>query len=167
MLRSGTLTHLVLQNIDLRKDHDLDDIKAFLEKLEAENKITKLEKEAIRVQSIYRFIKSGLACRLRKAEIIEREKPFYINVTVRDVYGIDSDEKILVQGIIDLYFIDSDGRLILVDYKTDYVVKEEELINKYSVQLKLYKRALEESLDRKVDEVYIFSTYVGKEIRVE
>lgn len=132
--------------------------------MEIENKITKLEKEAIRVQSIYKFVKSDLADRVRRAEIIETEKPFYINVPIKDVYDIDSDEMILVQGIIDLYFIDSDNKLVLVDYKTDYVENEEDLIEKYSIQLELYKRALEESLEREVDRVYIFSTCLGKEI---
>ena len=56
--------------------------------------------------------------------------------------------------------------MILVDYKTDYVKDEQILIDKYRIQLDLYKRALEDALGRIVDEVYIFSTFLGKEIKV-
>ena len=76
------------------------------------------------------------------------------------------EEAILVQGIIDLYFIDEDDKLVLVDYKTDYVPENGEiyLIEKYKEQLKLYARALEEALKIPVKEIYIYSTYLDREI---
>ena len=69
-----------------------------------------------------------------------------------------------MQGIIDLYYINENDELVLVDYKTDYVEngKEAELIHKYNKQLELYKNALEESLNRKVNKVYIYSVYLEK-----
>ena len=72
----------------------------------------------------------------------------------------------LVQGIIDLYYIDKNDNLVLLDYKTDYVANgnEQELIDKYKQQLELYKRALEDSLNRKVDKIYIYSIYLNKRI---
>ncbi|MBR3153121.1 MAG: helicase-exonuclease AddAB subunit AddA [Clostridia bacterium] len=162
----GTLTHLVLQNLDLKKKYSVEELKEFLEGMVFKNKITEAESKAIRLNSVSKFIDSKLYERLMSAKVIEKEKPFYINVPISDVYDIDSDEMILVQGIVDLYFIDSDNKLVLVDYKTDYVEKEEELVDKYSVQLGLYKKALEESLGRKVDEVYIYSTCLNREIFV-
>ena len=83
---------------------------------------------------------------------------------INEVYDIDEEENILVQGIIDLYYINEEDELVLVDYKTDYVTNEKELIDKYDKQLQLYKRALEASLNRKVDKVYIYSTHLNKEI---
>ena len=73
-------------------------------------------------------------------------------------------DNILVQGIIDLYYINKDNELVLVDYKTDYVQKGEEqkLIDKYKEQLNLYKEALENSLERKVNKVLIYSTWIGE-----
>ena len=74
------------------------------------------------------------------------------------------DDNILVQGVMDLYYIDKDDKLILVDYKTDYVEKgnEKELIEKYKEQLNLYKEALEKALNRKVDKTMLYSTYLGE-----
>ena len=66
---------------------------------------------------------------------------------------------ILVQGIIDLYYINDKNELILVDYKTDYIPKGKtvNLEEKYRVQLDLYKKALENSLKRKVDKAMIYA----------
>ena len=81
----------------------------------------------------------------------------------------ENDENILVQGIIDLYYIDKDGRLVLVDYKTDYVEagKENELVEKYKEQLYLYRDALEMALNRKVDRMWIYSLYLNESIVIE
>ena len=76
------------------------------------------------------------------------------------------EENVLVQGIIDLYYINKDDELVLLDYKTDYVKQGDEqlLINRHKSQLKLYKDALENGLNKKVEKIYIYSTGLGKEI---
>ena len=100
------------------------------------------------------------------AHEVQREKTFYINIPAKEVYNRNTDEKILVQGIIDLYYISKDNKLVLVDFKTDFVEKQNEhiLIDKYKIQVDLYKRALESATGRRVDRVYIYSTYLEKEI---
>ena len=64
--------------------------------------------------------------------------------------------------------INKNDELVLVDYKTDYVPENDEtsLKDKYTSQLEIYKRALEQALNRKVDSIYIYSTYLGKEIKM-
>lgn len=76
-------------------------------------------------------------------------------------------EQILVQGIIDVFF-EEDGGLVLVDYKTDYVEKgeEEKLIDRYQRQLWYYARALERVRNLPVKEAYIYSFRLGKALRV-
>ena len=60
------------------------------------------------------------------------------------------------------------GQVILVDYKTDFVPENDEnnLKDKYITQLTLYKRALEQALGKKVNETYIYSTFLGKKIKI-
>ena len=60
-----------------------------------------------------------------------------------------------------------DGELVLLDYKTDAKVDEEELMKRHGMQLMYYKNALERLEKKKVKEVYIYSFYLGKEIRVD
>ena len=163
----GTLIHLVLQRLDLTKDYSLEDIKVFVEELYEKRIINTLQKENINQKKIYDILSSNFMKRIKKAKEIYKEKPFYTYVPAKEVYDIEDEENILVQGIIDLYFIDEEGKLVLVDYKTDFVNSEEELVSKYKVQLKLYKKALEEALNRKVDEIYIYSVFLNKEIKVQ
>ena len=163
----GTLIHLCMQKLDVKKqEYNPSEIKELVEKLVAKKIITQLEANSINLNKILKFTKSNIWKEMTKSNIIEREKPFYINIPAKDIYDKNVDEKILVQGIIDLYYINEKGELILVDFKTDYVPNKEEkiLIDKYKVQLNLYKTALESALERKVNRTYIYSTYLDKEI---
>ena len=68
-----------------------------------------------------------------------------------------------------MYFVDKNDKLILLDYKTDFAKPgdEEILIERHKPQLMLYKEALENGLNRKVDKVLIYSTSLAKEIIIE
>ena len=160
----GTIMHLCLQKIDARKEYDLESIKQFLLELEKKGIINQKERECVNPKKILEFTNSEIGRNLKTAKEIYKEKPFYINIPAKEIYNEETlDEEILVQGIIDLYYIDKNDKLVLVDYKTDYVTEEnkDELIKRYKGQLELYARALEESLKRKVDKQYIYSTYLG------
>ena len=128
--------------------------------------ITKKEADSISPFKIFAFTKSNIWKELKKSKKIEKEKPFYINVSAKEIFKQEVDDDILVQGIIDLFYINENNELILVDYKTDFVEigKEQALISKYQKQLDLYKRALEEALDMKVSKVYIYSVSLEKEL---
>ena len=94
-----------------------------------------------------------------------REQPFVIQKSAVLLDDSWQDETILVQGIIDAYFIE-DGKIILVDYKTDRVRKgqEQKLIDLYHVQLEDYAEALERMTGMKVKEKFIYSFTLQKEI---
>ena len=162
--RKGTIIHLCMQKLNPKEEYTLEKIENILESFVLKNIITSNEKEAINKQRILNFTKSKIWEELKNALIIEKEKPFYINIPASKIYDNEIEENILVQGIIDLYYINKNNELVLVDYKTDFVQNENELIEKYKVQLELYKTALEEALQRKVDKVYIYSTQLEKNI---
>ncbi len=154
-----------MQYLDVKVDYTLTKVKELVDSLQKRNRITKEEAEAINIQKVYNFTKSKIWKYMKNAKKIYREEPFYYYISAKEVYGKEIDEKILLQGIIDLYYINQDDTITLVDYKTDYVEKEEELIEKYDKQLEIYKTALEEATGKKVAEVYIYSTYLNKEIK--
>ena len=164
--QKGTLVHLCLQKLNEKQEYTLQEIKDLINELELKQIITNKEARSISTYKILAFTKSTIWKELRKAKVVEKEKPFYINIPAKEIYNQEIEEDILVQGIIDLYYINGNDELVLVDYKTDYVEKgkDEELLNKYRKQLDLYKRALESALNRKVDKVYIYSVYLEKEI---
>ena len=166
--QKGTLTHLCLQKLNPKEDYDLEKIKSLIQNLEMNKIITEKESKAINPNKILQFTKSEIWKQLKNAKEYYQEKPFYINVLASQIYDEDIKENILVQGIIDLYFVNENGQIVLVDYKTDYVEsgKEFELVEKYKSQLDLYKQALENALSIKVYKVYIYSVYLGKEIEI-
>lgn len=167
--QKGTLIHLCLQKLNPKEEYSLEKIKALIQNLEMNQIITEKESKAINVYKILQFTKSEIWNQLKNAKEYYQEKPFYINVPANQIYDEDIKENILVQGIIDLYFVNESGQVVLVDYKTDYVENgnEFELVEKYKNQLDLYKQALENALDLKVDRVYIYSVYLDKEIEIK
>ena len=165
--RKGTLLHLCMQKLEIGKEYELSNIKELVNNLKEREIITQLEAENINLNAILKFTKSDIWEELKNAKEVHREEPFYMTIPAREIYKKDVEEKILVQGIIDLYYIDRNDNLVLLDYKTDYLENgAEELIQKYDNQLQLYKKALEDALNRKVDKIYIYSTYLGKAIKI-
>lgn len=156
--RKGTLLHLVLQKLDFRKSYTKPDLQEFVEQLVMKKIISDEERNSIDLSKIEAFLQSEICLRMKDAKIIEKEKPFCIRMKIEE-FG---NQEIAIQGIMDLYFVDKNDQLILVDYKTDFVKNENELKEKYFRQLEIYKKALETSLNRNVDEVYIYSTYQNK-----
>ena len=166
--QKGTLIHLCMQRLDETKEYTLEMIQALIEDLLNREIITEKEARSINPYKVLGFTKSMIWKELKTAKKIYKERPFFINIPAKEIYGEDAEEEILVQGIIDLYYINQNDEVVLVDYKTDYVEKgkESKLVEKYISQLELYKKALEESLQRKVDKTYIYSVYLGKEIEI-
>ncbi|MCI8481909.1 MAG: hypothetical protein HFJ27_02220 [Clostridia bacterium] len=163
----GTLLHLCLQKMNEKEEYDLEKIQHLIEDLVQKQLMTPKEAAAINPKDLYLYTKSELFNQLKCAKQICKEVPFYLDIEAKEMVKQQVDEKILVQGIIDLYYIDNHNHMVLVDYKTDFVKQEEELIIKYKKQLEIYKKALEEATGRKVDKVYIYSIYLQKCITIE
>ncbi len=163
----GTITHLILQKLDFTKEYSKEELAQFVNNLCTKNIITQIQKDSINIEKIYQIINTQFIKNLKNAKEIKKETPFYTYINTKEIYNTQNSENILVQGIIDLYYINQENEVILVDYKTDYVEGSgEELIDKYKVQLEIYKKALEESLKEKVKHVYIYSIYLNKEIEI-
>ena len=148
----GTLIHLALQKI---QDDNIDETINGL-------KISKAQKDYLikNKEIMQNYLESKLFGKLKNAKEIHKEETFYMNVKN------ENGEDILLQGIIDLYFISKSDELVLVDYKTDKNVDEKILKDRYKNQLILYKNALERSLKRKVDKTIIYSTFLKREINL-
>ena len=164
----GTIMHLCLQKLNYKEEYDLEKLKRMVKSLVEKEIILPKEAESVNYNKILEFLKSDIWKEMKEAKLVEQEKPFYFNIKANEIYDVKSEEDILVQGIIDLYYINKYNELVLVDYKTDYVENndEESLKEKYDIQLAIYKKALEKALDRKVDKVYIYSTWLGRVITI-
>lgn len=161
--------HLCISKLQETEEYTIDKLKDLLQQMVKQKQILPKEAEAISIQKLYEYTQSSLFQELKKAKEIAKEQAFYLQIPAKEIYGNHAEEPILVQGIIDLYYISEKGELILVDYKTDYVEKgkEEELVEKYRKQLTLYQRALEQAKKKKVDKIYLYSIYLQKSIEVK
>ena len=138
-------------------------IRAQLRRFAEEKRMTKEAAECIWAADLAGLLNSSLGIRMRRAAKegrLSKEKQFVIGIPAREMGDWDSDERILVQGIIDAFF-EEDGELVLVDYKTDYVTEAETLKARYQTQLRYYQRALEQMTGKRVKEVYLYSFRLG------
>ncbi|MDU1978879.1 MAG: helicase-exonuclease AddAB subunit AddA [Clostridium sp.] len=172
----GTAIHFVMQKIDLSRVNTIEEIKIQLKDFVDMELLSKEEYKVINPYKVKKFFISKLGERMLSAynrgDIVYRELPFYTEI---DVHRINPDlpkevegDKVRLQGVIDSFFYE-DNEVILLDYKTDYVEQsnEEELINKYRIQIQYYKEALEKITKTKIKECYLYSFYLEKEILVE
>lgn len=166
--QKGTLMHMCFQKLDENKKYTKQMLQQMVDDFVQKKLITPLEGKSINMYKLYSYTKSELFSQLSKAKHVYKEQPFYINLTSDEIYGNGLNDNILVQGIIDLYYINENDEVVLVDYKTDYVEngKENELVEKYRKQLEIYKRALEQALGRNVEKSFIYSVYLERLIEV-
>lgn len=138
----GTAVHRVMECLDFKSLCDIDTkdhvavsafVKKSMDEMLKKGLITDDMYRLTRPKLIEQFISSDVAARMAQADKrgdLYKEKPF-----VMDYEGV------LVQGIIDVFWLEND-KIVLLDYKTDRVNAAKELIDRYSTQLKLYADAL-------------------------
>ena len=166
----GTAVHRVMECINFAGFSEVDsasknEVEAFIERELARMVPALLAEEQLELINpgkLLKFFESSVARRMAEADKrgdLFREKPF-----VMDHDGV------LVQGIIDVFWLEGD-RIVLLDYKTDRVATEEELMQRYKTQLDLYAKALcriFSTKERKIEQTenLIYSFCFNKEIEL-
>ncbi|MDE6125313.1 MAG: PD-(D/E)XK nuclease family protein, partial [Eubacterium sp.] len=123
--------------------------------------ITKEQADSLNKEALSELFHSDFADRMFNSDRIYRELKISSFVKVRDIEDIDSDEEILIQGISDCVF-EENGELVLVDYKTDRVKSEKQLLSMYKNQIAFYKNAVAKALGKNVKEAVLYSFKLGK-----
>ncbi len=168
----GTVYHAFMENLDFRRvpeqnTDDSDFLQIQLEEMISCGKMSGEEAEALDLADIRAFLRSGVGARMRRAAlegVLYRERPFVLGVPAHMIRAEFSEEEtVLVQGIIDAYFHEGDG-IVVLDYKTDRVDCVQTLAEKYRAQLDYYALALERLTGRPVTERVIYSFHLGEEI---
>lgn len=164
----GTAYHRVFELLDMEKENYTE--KSIKEMIESFVKIGMIDRESadvVNVLDVVCFTKSKLFSRMKQAYKtgqLFRERKFLMGVPVKQIKEkSDSAETMIIQGIIDVCFMEED-KFVIVDYKTDRVDTMEELVRKYHVQLACYKQAIEQISGKTVSEMIIYSVCLGDEI---
>lgn len=165
----GTLVHRIMECMDFTKEYrKAEEIDEETKRLIREGKLPENVQSAISSERLLGFFTSGLGNRMREAAkngLLSKEKPFVIYLPYEEVYreGEGSGEYVMVQGIIDACF-EENGKMILVDYKTDYVAENvrQVLTQRYRAQLDYYARALNQITGKSVEERVIYAFVNGE-----
>lgn len=140
-------------------------LEEFLQRETISLRLTEEYAKAVSLPKILNFLEQELAYHMWRAQeqgLLYREQPFVLGI---DAKRLDPDlpegEKVLIQGIIDVFFIE-DGEIVLLDYKTDVIDSLEALWNRYNVQIQYYEEALTKLMQMPVKERILYSFYLEK-----
>lgn len=166
----GTACHRALECLDLQAMESLEDVKAGLAELEQKGYLDEQAFQALDPEPIWKLIRSTLGKRMVQAQRegrLHREQQFMIGIPAREIGRGQSQEMVLVQGVIDAWMEEPQG-LVLIDYKTDRIPGGDRgkkiLRERYGFQLSCYKRALEQITGKKVCENVIYSLTLQESI---
>ncbi|MBE5957638.1 MAG: helicase-exonuclease AddAB subunit AddA [Lachnospiraceae bacterium] len=165
----GTAYHRIFELFDFEMEPTKENIANMIANLIECGKISKLAGESVDVEDLFTFTRSSLYSRMKKAfdnNLLFRERGFLMGIPANEIKALglpDVEEVILVQGIIDVCFVE-DGNYIIADYKTDKVSRMEQLVEKYQPQLDSYQYAINKLDNINVSEKIIYSVTLGDEI---
>ena len=161
----GTANHKFMELADFSDS----DIEAQLERFVEEGKLTSAQAQAVDKEKMRVFFESDICRRIRASSEVYREKPFTCEMTAGEIYpGVTrkaADETVIIEGVADIAFVEN-GKLGIVDYKTDYNVTKDKLRLRYSGQLGIYAQCLEKTLGIEVKETCIYSFFLGETVKI-
>ena len=168
----GTLAHTILQHLDLAGDLSRDGLKMQLSSMAAEHLVegsllTDARRECL-LDDLMKFVSSKIGRRMQSSRKLYRELPFSRMMPAKRFFPlVEGDEKVFVQGIIDVLFKDEDGHLVLLDYKTDRDTCASRAAARYKVQIDIYSEAIEAILGEHVEEKYLYLLHDGTLVDME
>ena len=158
----GTLMHTVLQHVDLAGDLSEKGIEAQLETMAQKEILLPEQIKSVDSRAIEDFFAQSLGAEMKKANRLWRELPFSRMVEARRFYpDAEPEARIFLQGIIDVLFERADGKLTLLDYKTDRNTRPDVVRKKYQQQIDLYAEAVAAIFGRAPEERYLYLLHNG------
>jgi ATP-dependent helicase/nuclease subunit A len=163
----GTAMHKVMEFFDFA---NFDDVEAEIERLCEWQFISEEERNAISIEGLKKFFASSIFARIKASNRVEREMRFITEISAKKLDSTLSntfnDEKVIVQGAVDVCFIEN-NEIVILDFKTDRVNDINELALSYGEQLSIYASACQEILGLKVKEKVIYSFFKGDSITIK
>ncbi|MFA9560261.1 helicase-exonuclease AddAB subunit AddA [Evansella sp. AB-rgal1] len=175
---TGTVMHAMMQHISLQGQPNVESIEEKIFFMIENELITKEQSEVINIDQVEQFFGSNVGKRLLSAQWVEREIPFSLGIPSSQAYPDwteNEDETVLIQGVADCVFKDESGKIILLDYKTDSITDRFKggfqeaypiLVDRYRLQISLYKEALEKSWNESIDEAIVYFFDGGHEVNM-
>lgn len=147
--QKGTALHTAMQFIRYENTGSLEEIQEEISRMTAMELITSQQAQACDARKILRFFESPLGQQVRAAKQVWREEKFTLLLPAAqlDAQWKEAGEHCtMLQGVIDCFFLDEQGQVVLIDFKTDRVRPGDRplLQQRYGMQLEAYARAIGE-----------------------
>ena len=163
----GTALHKFMQFVDFNSA--INNLQSEIERLIEFKFLSKDEGNSLNLKEVSAFLSSSLLKRILNSSEVKREYRFIYELpahkVIKNLSNNLTDQKIIVQGAIDCLFIEN-NKIIIIDFKTDRLKEASNFIELYKEQLDLYSLACEKTFKLPVEEKYIYSLYLGKEIKL-
>ncbi len=165
--KQGTATHRFMQFCDFSEAQK--SVQNELDRLYEWEFISAAEREAVDVSSVEEFFESDIYRRIKNSPMVKKEMRFitempagrFDNTLPEDVMN----EPVVIQGSVDLVF-EEDGKLIILDFKTDRITNEEKLKTAYAEQLNIYASACAKIFEKPIGECLLYSFKLGKTVKI-
>ena len=164
----GTVVHFVMQHLDVSQSLTRKNIEEQINNMADKKLLAQKEISVVNAGKIEEFFKTEIGQRMKASNEVKREVPFVIKKNASEIINsLNKDDVILIQGIIDCYFLEGDD-VVIVDYKTDDVDENctEAIKEEYSPQILAYKEAVEKITGKNVKECFLYLFDIGKAVKV-
>ncbi|MBR5782944.1 MAG: helicase-exonuclease AddAB subunit AddA [Clostridia bacterium] len=162
----GNAVHKFMQFADFKALAAPDGFEREKERLMQKDFLTSAEIALVPSAQIEGFVRQPLFRDMITADVLEKEKRFFFSLPADRLFaGCGETEPILLQGVLDCFY-EKNGQLIIVDYKTDRLSDPKQFVERYGLQLRLYRYALKQIYGKKADKLYIYSFYLGEVIEI-
>ena len=148
-------------------EHKLVEIRAILGG-EFDEILSLREAEAVDAEAIVKLFSSPLGRRMRTAPVLRREFRFSLLCDAADFFPVSPGEQVLLQGVVDC-FLEEDGAITVIDYKTDRVrnrAEAEERARVYIPQLRAYAGALRRICGKPVRQCLLYFLSAGEAVEL-
>ncbi len=160
----GTIMHRFMEVCSFANAET--DVENEIKKLVDQKVFTQKEADCIDRDKIRIFLSSDVYAMIKTADTVLREARFIYEMPIYEIdNSIQSDEKVTVQGVADCVIV-KDGKITVIDYKTDRVNNEDELIERYNAQLKLYAKAMNNTFKLPINDCVIYSFALGRGVSI-
>lgn len=159
----GTCYHNILEKISF-KNSNLNYIENFINEQKEKHLEDEKYYEKVDAKKIKKTIDSINELNYRT---LVREKRFIMYVPHKNIVANSTiEDRVLIQGVVDLLVM-CENKNIIIDYKTTKVKNDDQLVGKYALQLKLYRQAIEKAMGIKIDELWIYSLFLDKLVKID
>ena len=165
----GTATHTFLQYVDFARTGSLAALEAEADRLLAEGRMDAAERAALDLKAVERLFASPLGRRMRQAQTLRREFRFQLLCRAAQFFpDAPPDDELVLQGVVDCCFLEPDGSITVVDYKTDRVARADVPARAahYRGQLLAYAGALQRIFSRPVGQCVLWFLHTGTQYEI-